>query len=115
MDEVDGEVTFDDGLEELGFRLQGMSRRGGRLWTLAFNRALTFTLHDYHDRVVLTWSVAFGEILEDRGWQASVTDLSVMEIYPRADVQLPLRIEAVEAEIRRVLVSLRLDLGDPAL
>lgn len=105
--------TFDDGLEALGFRVQGSSRRGGRMWTLPFNRALTFTLHDYDDRVVLTWSVALGEQLEERGWQSSVTDMSVMEIYPRNDVQLPLRIDAVEAEIRRVLISLRLDLGAP--
>jgi hypothetical protein len=112
---VADDETFDDALESLGFRLQGTSRRGGRMWTLQFNRVLAFTLHDYHDRIVLTWSVAFGEILEDRGWQASVTDMSVMEVYPRADVQLPLRIDAVEAEIRRVLASLRLDLGDPGL
>lgn len=114
----DGEVvggTFDDELEALGFRVQGSSRRGGRMWTLAFNRALTFTLHDYDDSVVLTWSIALGEQLEERGWQSSVTDTSVMEIYPRHDVRLPLRIEAIEAEIRRVLVSLRLDLGDPGL
>lgn len=114
-DTTGGGATFDDELEALGFRVQGASRRGGRMWTLAFNRVLTFTLHDYHDRIVLTWSVAFGEILSERGWQSSVTDLSVLEVYPRHDVQLPLRIDAVEAEIRRVLLSLRLDLGDPAL
>lgn len=108
-------AAFDGELEALGFGLQGTSRRGGRMWTLAFNRVLTFTLHDHGDRVVLSWSVAFGEVLADRGWQASVTDLSVMEVYPRHDVQLPARIDAVEAEIRRVLGSLRLDLGDPAL
>lgn len=108
-------ATFDDELEALGFRQQGSSRRGGTMWTLAFNRALTFTLHDYRDRVVLTWSVAFGDVLEDRGWQTSVTDMSVIELYPRHDVQLPVRIDAVEAELRRVLLSLRIDLGDPRL
>lgn len=108
-------VTFDDELEALGFRQQGTSRRGGTLWTLAMNRALTFMLHDYGDRVVLTWSIAFGEVLEARGWQTSVTDTSVVELYPRHDVQLPARLDAVEAELRRVLGTLRLDLGDPAL
>jgi hypothetical protein len=107
--------TFDDGLEALGFRVQGESRRGGRMWALPFNRYLTFTLHDYHDAVVLTWSFAFGDFLVDRGWQSSTTDASVAEIYPRRDVRLPVDIEAVGGEITRVLASLRLDLGDPAL
>jgi hypothetical protein len=108
-------ATFDDQLEALGFRPQGGSRRGGRMWTLPFNRYLTFTVHDYHDRVVLTWSFAFGDFLLDRGWQSSTTDASVAEIYPQRDVRLALDIGALEAEITRVLTTLRLDLGDPAL
>jgi hypothetical protein len=107
--------SFDDELEALGFRVQGGSRRGGRMWALPFNRYLTFTLHDYHDVVVLTWSFAFGDFLTDRGWQSSTTDASVAEIYPQRDVRLPLDIEALGGEITRVLASLRLDLGDPAL
>lgn len=106
--------TFDDQLEALGFRVQGGSRRGGRMWSLPFNRYLTFTLHDYHDAVVLTWSFALGEYLLSRGWQSSTTDASA-ELYPQRDVRLPLDIEAVGGEITRVLASLRLDLGDPAL
>jgi hypothetical protein len=108
-------ATFDDELEALGFRVQGGSRRGGRMWTLPFNRYLTFTLHDYDDAVVLTWSFALGDLLLDRGWQTSTTDTSVAEIYPQRDVRLPLDIEAVGGEITRVLASLRLDLGDPSL
>jgi hypothetical protein len=107
--------TFDDELEALGFRVQGESRRGGRMWALAFNRYLTFTLHDYDDAVVLTWSFAFGEFLLDRGWRSSTTDVSVAEIYPQHDVRLPLDVDALGGEITRVLASLRLDLGDPAL
>jgi hypothetical protein len=110
-----GPGTFDDHLEALGFRVQGGSRRGGRMWTLPFNRYLTFTLHDYDDAVVLTWSFAFGDFLLDRGWQSSTTDASVAEIYPQRDVRLPLDIEALGGEITRVLSTLRLDLGDPAL
>jgi hypothetical protein len=108
-------TTFDDDLEALGFRVQGSSRRGGRMWVLPFNRYLSFTLHDYDDAVVLTWSLAFGDLLDDRGWQMSTTDTSVAEIYPQRDVRLPLDIEAVGGEIRRVLTTLRLDLGDPTL
>jgi hypothetical protein len=108
-------VTFDEQLEVIGFRVQGTSRRGGRMWALPYNRFLTFVLHDYDDAVVLTWAVAFGEYLEERGWRSSVTDTSTAEIYPRADVRLPLDIEAVGAEITRVLGTLRLDLGDPEL
>jgi hypothetical protein len=51
----------------------------------------------------------------ERGWQVGVTDTSTAELYPRADVRLPSDITAVEAEIRRVLGMLRLDLGDPDL
>ncbi len=108
-------TTFDDQLLELGFRVQGSSRRGGRMWALPFNRFLTFVLHDYDDAVVLTWAFALGEYLEERGWRSSVTDVSVMELYPRADVRLPRDIEALGGELTRVLASLRLDLGDPAL
>jgi hypothetical protein len=107
--------TFDDQLEALGFRVQGGSRRGGRMWTLAFNRYLTFTVHDYQEAVVLTWSFAFGDFLLDRGWQSSTTDASVAEIYPQRDVRLPLDIDALGGEITRVLTTLRLDLGDPTL
>ena len=102
-------------LVAIGFRPRGASRRGGRMWVLPWSRILTFVLHEYRDVFVLTWSLAFGEHLADRGWRSSITDPSVAEVYPEHDVRLPLSAEAVEAEIRRVLVSLRLDLGDPSL
>lgn len=110
-----GERTFDDELEELGFRAQGHSRRGGVMWTLSFNRFLSFTLHDYRDALVLTWSFDLGEFMLERGWQIGAADTSFQELYPQRDVRLPVRIDAVEAEIRRVLGSLRLDLADPSL
>lgn len=106
---------FDAELAELGFHLQGSSRRGGRMWALAFNRFLTFVLHDYGDALLLSWSFALGEYLEERGWRSSVTDVSVMELYPRSDVRVPRRIDAVGGELTRVLASLRLDLGAPDL
>jgi hypothetical protein len=109
------ERGFDAQLTQLGFRPQGTSRRGGRMWALPFNRHLTFVLHDYDEAIVLTWSFALGEYLVERGWQVGVTDTSTAELYPRADVRLPSDITAVEAEIRRVLGMLRLDLGDPDL
>lgn len=107
--------TFDDELEALGFRAQGVSRRGGRMWTLPFNRYLTFMLHDYDTSVVLTWSFALGDYLVARGWQVSTTDTSTTELYPQHDVKLPLDVEALRGEITRVLTTLRLDLGDPSL
>ncbi len=107
--------TFDDQLEELGFRLQGSSRRGGRQWVLPFNRYLTFVLHDYDDTVVLTWSCSLGDYVEERGWQLSVTDLSTAELYPQHDVRVPLDAAAVRGEITRVLGQLRIDLADPSL
>lgn len=112
----DGEVpTFDEQLEQLGFRVQGSSRRGGRMWTLVFNRMLTFTLHDYNDTIVLTWSCALGEYALERGWQIGASETSGQDLYPQHDVRLPLDAEAVRGEVTRVLASLRLDLADPDL
>ncbi len=113
--DASGEMDFADQLGMLGFRSQGMSRRGGRMWSLRFNRYLTFVLHHYGDSVVLTWSFALGEYLAGIGWRSSVTDTSVVEVYPEHDVRLPLEIEAVGGEINRVLAGLRLDLGEKDL
>lgn len=107
--------TFEDGLEELGFELAGESRRGGRMWRLELNRFLTFVLHDYHDAVVLTWSVALGDLVAERGWVLGTGETSFHELYPQHDVKLPVEIASVEAEIRRVLGTLQLNLADPAL
>lgn len=107
--------TFDDQLEELGFVVQGRSRRGGRMWVLSFNRFLEFTVHDYDDSLVFTWRFDLGEFVLERGWQIGAADTSFQELYPQHDVRLAVDVSAVEAEITRVLRSLRLDLGDPAL
>ena len=108
-------MTFDDELEALGFRVQGSSRRGGRRWVLPFNRYLTFVVHDYDDHVVVTWSHALGEFLEERGWRSSLADTTTAEIFPSNDVRLPLDVDLVGGEITRVLSTLRIDLGDPGL
>lgn len=108
-------ATYEDGLAALGFELTGESRRGGRMWTLPFNHHLKFTLHDYDDAVVLTWSFALGEYVAQRGWMLGSGDLSTHDLYPVNDVKLPIEIEALEAELRRTLTTLRLDLGDPNL
>jgi hypothetical protein len=107
--------TFDDQLEAIGFRMRSTSRRGGRVWELAFNSLLTFMLHDYDDHVVMTWTLQAGRLMAQRGWQGSVGDVDELEWFPRADVRLPLDVVAVRTEITRILLSLRLDLGDPAL
>lgn len=109
------EPTFDDQLEALGFRQQGRSRRGGLHWVLPFNSHLTFTLHDYRDAVVMTWSFDLGEYVEERGWVIGSGETSFHQLFPRNDVRLPLDIGAVEAEITRTLRLLRMDLGDPSL
>ncbi len=107
--------TFDDQLEALGFRARSISRRGGRRWDLAFNRVLTLMLHDYEDHVVLTWTCAIGQVFTDREWRASSGEPGEIELFPSYDVRLPLDIAAVSSEITRVLLTLRLDLGDPGL
>lgn len=109
------EPAFEDELTVLGFRPQGASRRGGVVWSLAFNSYLTFSVHDFRDHVVLTWSFALGEYLHERDWVIGSGEASFHQVYPRHDVRLPARIRAVEAEITRVLGTLRLDLGDPGL
>lgn len=110
-----GELTFEDHLEQLGFVLGGSSRRGGRMWSLQLNRYVTFVLHDYHDHVVLTWSAALGDLVAERGWVLGTGELSFHDVYPAHDVRLDASIEAVEAELRRILATMRLDLGDPTL
>lgn len=110
-----GSEAFDGELVALGFAPQGASHRGGRRWALAYNGFLTFVVHDRGEGVVLSWSFALGEYLEERGWRMSVTDTSVAELYPQHDVRVARDPEAVRAELARVLISLRLDLGDPAL
>lgn len=102
-------------LKEIGFRVQGETRRGGRMWALPFNRFLTFVLHEYDDDLVLTWSVALGDYLIERGWQVGVTDPTATELYPQNDVRLKADIEVVQGEITRVLGALRMDLADPTL
>ena len=49
------EPTFEDELEALGFVSQGTTRRGGRHWTLDFNRHLTFSVHDHGTDLLFTW------------------------------------------------------------
>jgi hypothetical protein len=108
-------ATYEDGLAELGFELAGGSRRGGRMWRLPFNRHLEFVLHDYDDSVVLSWSFAMGEFAAERGWLMGSGELSFHNLYPARDVRLPIEIGALEAELRRTLTMLRIDLGDPDL
>lgn len=111
-----GEDTFEDQLEELGFRYQGRSRRGGQMWSLRFNRYVQFMIHDFGDgAVIVTWSCELGEYLHERGMQIGAGEVDSQELYPRADARVPVDIEAVEAEIRRVLTRLRFDLADPTL
>ncbi len=107
--------TFEDHLEQLGFVLGGSSRRGGRMWSLRLNTYVTFVLHDYHDHVVLSWSAALGDLLAARGWVLGTGELSFHDVYPAHDVKLPASIDAVEAELRRVLGTMRIDLSDPTL
>lgn len=107
--------TFEDHLEQLGFRLGGSTRRGGRMWTLQLNSYVTFVLHDYHDHVVLTWSAALGDLLAARGWVLGTGELSFHDVYPAHDVRLDASTTAVEAELRRVLGTMQIDLTDPSL
>ena len=113
-DEAGVEQVVTD-LLDLGFRPGGVSRRGGRFWSLPFNRHLRFLLHEYDDRLLLTWSFALGEHLLERGWQVSISDETAVELYPAADVVVARDADAVRAEVTRVLATLRLDLGDPEL
>jgi hypothetical protein len=116
--------TFEQELAALGFAPAGISRRGGRMWTLPFNRHLTFAVHDAGDtgsggaadhQVLVTWTFALGEHLLERGWQTSMTDESAVELYPATDVLVARDLDAVGGELSRVLASLRLDLGAPDL
>jgi len=104
-------TTFDDQLEAMGFERHGRARTGAVLWVLPINRFLTFTLHDEHAAVLLTWSFDAGEFFLSRGWLLGAGETSFQELHPQRDVRLTTDIEAVKAEMRRVLASLRVDLG----
>lgn len=115
-DQAEGGATLDDELEQLGFRLAGVSRRGGRMWALAYNRFLRFAVHDHDDdRLLLSWSFAWGEYVAARGWQLSVTDETTAELYPGTDVVVPADAAAVRGEVLRIASTLRLDLAAPDL
>lgn len=108
-------ATFEDELEALGFAVAGSSRRGGSMWSVEFNRFLTFTVHDYGDSLLFTWSFALGDYVEQRGWVIGSGETSFHELFPARDVRLPIDADAVRAEITRVLTTMRIDLGDPSL
>ncbi len=110
---IEHDPQFLHDLTELGFSITQASRRS-ITGTLAFNRYLTFSVHDYGDCCVLSWAVALGEFAEANGWLLGVTDTSAAELYPRADVRLARDVDAVRAEITRTLHTLRIDLGDLA-
>lgn len=114
--EQDGRQSLADGLSELGFRLASTARSGEQTWAVAFNRHLTFTVHESGgETLVLSWAFGLGDYVEERGWRMSVTDTSTAELYPQHDVRIAADVGAVRAEISRVLQQLRLDLGDPDL
>lgn len=109
------EVAFPNSMEALGFVDQGQSRRGGRLWTMSFNRFLTFSVHDFGDELVLSWSFDLGEYFLENDMQIGAAETSFQELYPRHDVRLPVDVDALSREIARALGRLRLDLADPGL
>lgn len=102
-------------LVALGFAQAGASRRGGVMWSLAFNQHLQFHVHDYGEHVVVTWSFDLGGFVQGRGWVLGATDEGYHELYPRADARVAREVQAVEKEISRTLGTLRVDLGDPSL
>jgi len=106
---------FSTALRELGFEPQGRDRYGGVVWVASVNTHLQFQLHEDGDGVVVTWRFDLGEFLLLRGWQIGAGETSFQELYPQSDVRVAARIDAVEAELRRVLSTLHLDLGDPTL
>ncbi len=108
------DATLERDLTELGFREVGRSR-GRPQWAANVNRYLQFMLYLEGERVLLSWRFGLGEFMLERGWQIGGAESASQELYPQRDVRLPGEVSAVEAEIRRTLAQLRLDLGDPDL
>lgn len=103
-------------LLEIGFLPTAETRRGGQQWVREHNRFLTFTLHRYgEDELVLTWTFELGDFCLERGMQIGAAETSFQELYPVSDVRVPAEVDAVRAEVHRVLGRLRFDLGDPSL
>jgi hypothetical protein len=108
-------ATFVDEMTSIGFVDQGGSRRGGRQWSLEFNRFLTFQVHDFGDELVFTWAFLLGDFFLEQGMQVGAGETTFQELYPQHDVRLRVDGDAVAGEISRTLRRLRLDLGDPGL
>lgn len=108
-------IAFPEAMAALGFVNQGASRRGGRLWTLDFNRFLVFSVHDFGDELVFSWSFGLGEFVLEYDMQIGAAETSFQELYPRHDVRLPVDADAVSREVSRALGLLRFDLGHPDL
>jgi hypothetical protein len=107
-------TTLEQELTELGFRSIGTTR-GRPTWAAGVNRHLQFTLFLEPDAIVLTWRFGLGEYMLDRGWQIGGAESASQELYPQRDVRLPAEAASVEAEIRRTLAQLHLDLTAPDL
>lgn len=105
-------ATFASAMRDTGFVDQGRTRRGGRQWSLEWNRHLTFDVHEFDEGIVFTWSFNLGEYFLERGMQIGAGETTFQELYPRSDVKLARDEQAVRAEISRTLGLLRLDLGD---
>lgn len=105
-------TAFASAMRETGFVDQGRTRRGGRQWSLEWNRHLTFDVHEFENGIVFTWSFDLGEFFLERDMQIGAGETSFQELYPRKDVKLAHDEQAVRAEISRTLGRLRLDLGD---
>ena len=105
---------FEEELTELGFREVGRSR-GRPQWQANVNRYLQFTLYLEDERVLVTWRFGLGVFMLDRGWQIGGAESASQELYPRRDVRVPRESSAVEAEIRRTMGQLHIDLADPSL
>lgn len=115
MEEQATPPSLAEGLEALGFREVSRTRAGHPTWMGGVNRFLQFQLQAEPQGVVVTWRFDLGEFMLERGWQIGGAETTFQELYPQRDVRVEATVEAVEAEIRRTLRTMQLDLAAPDL
>lgn len=80
-----------------------MATRKGGEWSLRTTPYLQFSVMvDGDDAVIVTWELAIGELMGDRGLHVGTNDPLQVFLYPQHDARGPADAAFVESEITRV-------------
>ncbi|HKE98567.1 MAG TPA: hypothetical protein VKG45_06535 [Actinomycetes bacterium] len=111
-------MAFLDDLRMVGFQLSQEKRDGGRVFSLARNRFLTYWLHlPPDDGVALfTWEFAIGGYVEEFGLQIGTSEPLNQFLYPQRDQEVAQDLGEVVRAMERVEATFRgMDFGARAI